>query len=342
MHAFHGTHGKVVYSLYITRIFQESLFQVMQPKVKRNSPPATSDTGNDISGNKMFASLNDYIDELLEAICVVDKEGKFLQLSSGCERLFGYKNEELIGKSMLELIHPDDRERTLQAASEIMAGEHKIDFENRYLRKDGQIAHIQWSARWSPEQQVRIAVARDITKHKMMLNHLQKIAFYDSLTGLPNRELFLDRLQQAIARSRREHLTNGAFIALMFIDLDKFKEINDNFGHQAGDQALISVAKRLQHSVRETDTVARLGGDEFVILLDGTEACAKAEQIAEKILQELATPLQFGLDVCVVTASIGLAYYLNPLQNADEFMHQADIAMYQAKNAGGQRFRIAH
>ena len=77
MHAFHGTHGKVVYSLYRTRIFQESLFQVMQPKVKRNSPPATSDTGNDISGNKMFASLNDYIDELLEAICVVDKEGKF-------------------------------------------------------------------------------------------------------------------------------------------------------------------------------------------------------------------------------------------------------------------------
>ncbi len=290
----------------------------------------------------MFASLNDYIDQLLEAICVVDKDGRFLQLSSGCERLFGYKIDELIGRSMLELIHPDDRERTLQAASDIMAGDHKIDFENRYIRKDGQIAHIQWSARWIPEQQVRIAVARDITKHKMMLNHLQKIAFYDSLTGLPNRELFLDRLQQAIARSRREHLANSAFIALMFIDLDKFKAINDNYGHQAGDQTLVSVAKRLQHSVRETDTVARLGGDEFVVLLDGAEACAKAEQIADKILHELAQPLQFGIDSCVVSASIGIAYYLDPALNAADFLHQADLAMYQAKTAGGQRFRIAH
>lgn len=290
----------------------------------------------------MFASLNDYIDQLLEAICVVDKDGRFLQLSSGCERLFGYKIEELIGRSMLELLHPDDRERTLQAASDIMAGNHKIDFENRYIRKDGQIAHIQWSARWIPEQQVRIAVARDITKHKTMLNHLQKIAFYDNLTGLPNRELFLDRLQQAIARSRREPMTNAALIALMFIDLDKFKAINDNYGHQAGDQALVSVAQRLQHSVRETDTVARFGGDEFVILLDGADACAKAEQIAEKILHELANPLQFGADSCLVSASIGIAYYINLGQNAAEFLHQADIAMYQAKTAGGQRFRIAH
>ena len=290
----------------------------------------------------MFSSLNDYIDQLLEAICVVDKDGRFLQLSAGCERLFGYKIEELLGRSMLELLHPDDRERTLQAARDIMAGAHKTDFENRYIRKDGEIVHIQWSARWIPEQQVRIAVARDITKHKMMLNNLQKIAFYDSLTGLPNRELFLDRLQQAIARSRREPMTNAALIALMFIDLDKFKVINDSFGHQAGDQALVSVAQRLQHSVRETDTVARLGGDEFVILLDGADACAKAEQIAEKILHELANPLQFGADSCVISASIGIAYYINLAQNAAEFLHQADIAMYQAKNAGGQRFRIAH
>jgi len=290
----------------------------------------------------MFASLNDYIDQLLEAICVVDKDGTFLQLSSGCERLFGYSIDELIGKSMLDLIHPDDRERTLQAATDIMAGNHKIDFENRYIRKDGQIAHLQWRARWVPDQQVRIAVARDITQHKMMLDHLQKIAFYDNLTGLPNRELFLDRLQQAIARSRREHQTHSALIALMFIDIDKFKAVNDNYGHQAGDQVLINVAQRLQHSVRETDTLARFGGDEFVILLDGADACANAEQIAEKILHELASPLQFGLESFVVSASIGIAYYLDPLQNAIEFLHQADIAMYQAKTAGGQSFRIAH
>lgn len=290
----------------------------------------------------MFASLNDYIDQLLEAVCVVDMNGNFLQLSSGCERLFGYKNEELIGRPMIDLVHPEDRERTLQAASEIMAGEHKIDFENRYIRKDGEIAHIQWRASWNPNQQVRIAVARDITKHKLMLAHLQRIAFYDSLTGLPNRELFLDRLQQAIARSRREPTPHAALIALMFIDLDKFKAINDRYGHQAGDQALAAVAQRLQVSVRETDTVARLSGDEFVILLDGADACAKAEQIADKILQELAMPLQFGQVLYVVSASIGIAYYDNPALSALDFLHNADLAMYQAKAEGGKGFRSAH
>ncbi len=289
----------------------------------------------------MFASLNEYIDQLLEAICVVDKEGRFLQLSAGCERVFGYKNDELIGRSMLELLHPDDHEKTMVAVRDIMAGDHKIDFENRYIRKDGQIAHIQWSARWSPEHQVRIAVARDVTQHKLMLAHLQKIAFYDSLTGLPNRELFMDRLQQAIVRARQEPSISSPSLALLFIDLDKFKQINDQFGHQAGDQALITVAKRLQHSVRETDTVARLSGDEFVILVEGMAAVQQVEKLVEHILNELKAPLRFGDVLCLLSASIGLSYYRSSQMTASQFMHQADLAMYQAKAAGGMQFVTA-
>jgi PAS domain S-box-containing protein len=188
-----------------------------------------------------LASLSDYIDQLLEAICVVDANGHFLYLSSGCERIFGYQSSEMIGRSMIELVHPDDRERTLLAASEIMSGDEKIDFENRYIRKDGQIAHIQWSARWSEDHNVRVAVARDITKHKQLLDQLQHIAFYDPLTQLPNRALFEDRLQQSLARARREQ----GMLALCFVDLDKFKEVNDRYGHAAGDLCLKKAAELL-------------------------------------------------------------------------------------------------
>ncbi len=285
----------------------------------------------------MFASLNEYIDQLLEAICVVDKEGRFLQLSAGCERVFGYKNDELIGRSMLELLHPDDHEKTMVAVRDIMAGDYKVDFENRYIRKDGQIAHIQWSARWSPEHQVRIAVARDVTQHKLMLAHLQKIAFYDSLTGLPNRELFMDRLQQAMVRARQELSMQSPLLALMFLDLDKFKQINDQFGHQAGDQALTTVAKRLLHSVRETDTVARLSGDEFVILLEGIGSPQHVEKLVEHLLNELKAPLRFGEVEYKLSASIGISYYQNPEMTGAQLMHQADLAMYQAKAAGGMQ-----
>jgi len=252
-----------------------------------------------------LGSLSDYIDQLLEAICVVDAGGHFLYLSSGCERIFGYKSDEMIGRSMIELVHPDDRERTLLAASEIMSGDEKIDFENRYIRKDGQIAHIQWSARWSEDQKVRVAVARDITKHKQLLEQLQHIAFYDPLTQLPNRALFEDRLQQALARARREQ----SQLALCFVDLDKFKEINDQYGHAAGDSCLKTVAKRLLHSVRETDTVARLGGDEFVIVMDAVTEQSAMLSAVEHLLAKIQQPFVFQQHSLQVNASIGIALF---------------------------------
>jgi len=252
-----------------------------------------------------LASLSDYIDQLLEAICVVDANGHFLYLSSGCERIFGYQSSEMIGRSMIELVHPDDRERTLLAASEIMSGDEKIDFENRYIRKDGQIAHIQWSARWSEDQKVRVAVARDITKHKQLLEQLQHIAFYDPLTQLPNRALFEDRLQQALARARREQ----SQLALCFVDLDKFKEINDQYGHAAGDSCLKTVAKRLLHSVRETDTVARLGGDEFVIVMDAVTEQSAMLSAVEHLLAKIQQPFVFQQHSLQVNASIGIALF---------------------------------
>ena len=284
-----------------------------------------------------LASLSDYIDHLLEAICIVDPNGHFLYLSSGCEPLFGYRSEEMIGLSMLEFVHPEDRERTLLAAKDIMAVGQKSDFENRYIRKDGSVAHIQWSARWVEEQQVRVAVARDVTKHKELLAHLQHIAFYDPLTHLPNRALFEDRLQQSLARARREH----GSLALCFVDLDGFKQINDQYGHAAGDRCLQQVAELLRCSVRETDTVARLGGDEFVIVMDAvTEHCAVMAAL-QQLLKRFEQPLVLDPQPLQVAASIGVAFYPQHGLNQLSLLEAADKAMYQAKQAGGQRFFVA-
>jgi diguanylate cyclase (GGDEF)-like protein/PAS domain S-box-containing protein len=284
-----------------------------------------------------LASLSDYIDQLLEAICVVDANGCFLYLSSGCERIFGYKSTEMVGRPMIELVHPEDRERTLLAASEIMAGDQKIDFENRYIRKDGQIAYIQWSARWSEDQKVRVAVARDITKHKQLLEQLQHIAFYDPLTQLPNRALFEDRLQQSLARARREQ----GMLALCFIDLDKFKEVNDQYGHAAGDLCLKKVAELLLHSVRETDTVARLGGDEFVIVMDAVTEQSAVLSCLHNLLLKLQQPFVFEQHQLQLSGSIGIALF--PLHGQDQasLLAAADRAMYKAKQAGGLRLCTA-
>ena len=284
-----------------------------------------------------LASLSDYIDQLLEAICVVDANGCFLYLSSGCERIFGYKSTEMVGRPMIELVHPEDRERTLLAASEIMAGDQKIDFENRYIRKDGQIAYIQWSARWSEDQKVRVAVARDITKHKQLLEQLQHIAFYDPLTQLPNRALFEDRLHQSLARARREQ----GMLALCFIDLDKFKEVNDQYGHAAGDLCLKKVAELLLHSVRETDTVARLGGDEFVIVMDAVTEQSAVLSCLHNLLLKLQQPFVFEQHQLQLSGSIGIALF--PLHGQDQasLLAAADRAMYKAKQAGGLRLCTA-
>lgn len=166
---------------------------------------------------------------------------------------------------------------------------------------------------------------------------LDHLASHDSLTGLPNRRLFLDRLAQALARSRR----NGEPLALLFIDLDHFKEINDRLGHAAGDIVLRAVAKRLVAEVREIDTVARLGGDEFIILLDATEDRAIITKIAVTLLTVLADSVDVGVETVAIGGSIGISCYPSDGANATEIIAAADKAMYRAKHEGRNGFRFA-
>jgi len=425
------------------------------------------------------------MDLLLDAVCVVDREGRFRFVSAAGERIFGYAPDEMVGRPVLDFVHPDDRERTLGAIHEILGGEPKHHFENRYLRKDGSTAHIMWSARWSEDDEVRIAVARDVTErkqaealqsavyaiseavnrdgdlstlfqaidavvrdllpaedfvvamkdadtgelrlsypavpdedqhladhslmrwlgtrvveegeairltpetvesgmtpHARIPNHLavplesgntmigalvvsngvdhvsytdtdlERLGFvsvpiaaaieratlhsrltfmaqHDQLTGLPNRALFMDRLQSALARAHRE----GGHLAVLYLDLDDFKTVNDTLGHTAGDQLLQEIARRLTDCVRGADTVGRIGGDEFVVLLDGIEHPNDGKTVARKIDAALEVPCELAAANLHVRPSIGVAVYPEDGSDIDQLILSADRAMYATKRA---------
>ena len=446
---------------------------------------------------KTYVPPTALVDLLLDAICVVDRDGQFVFVSAACQRIFGYTAEEMLGRRMIEMVHPEDRARTLQAANAIMSGAHQPSFENRYLRKDGSVAHILWSARWSEDDQVRIAVAHDISERKRneavqqalyaiseaahsagdlpglfqqvhriiagllpvthfsvvlhdeqadrlnvayadsqsqpasdplacgaeklcaevirdgralllstearsrrpqylhdpdcnsldwlgvplgtsggtlgvmilqsdarqarycekdrellqfvstqvataierqrMLMRLTFMAQHDPLTQLPNREMFHDRLQTALARARREQL----HLALLFLDLDKFKQVNDSLGHAQGDLLLQQVALRVRQCLREVDTVARFGGDEFVVLLEDFHSPEHAAGVAAKIQRALGQPFDLQGHSQSVLASIGIALYPLHAEDAQTLLDHADLAMYLAKQDGGNRYQLS-
>lgn len=432
--------------------------------------------------------LASVLDLLLDAICLVDAQGRFVYVSAACEGVFGYTPEEMVGRTMMDLVAPEDRERTRQAASEVMSGQPKLHFENRYLRKDGKRVDIMWSARWSEADQVRIGVARDITKRKRaeslqatmyaiseaahdseidlpalfqqvqrmvagllpavsflvalydadtrelsfpchveepgetptlleaarVLCHevvqtgeplllvpgqpsgchadldervdvgafcwlaaplrsgldsigavllsspvefarydekdqellqfvasqvataierkrlyarLQQMARYDELTGLPNRGFLLDRLKTALSRARRD----SEPLAVLYLDLNGFKQVNDSYGHLAGDLLLKEFARRLQTCVREADTVARIGGDEFVVLLERCELGEYAGIVIEKIRAAMQPPVRIiGIELRI-EPSIGAAHYPEDGEDEAQLLRHADQAMYADK-----------
>ncbi|MEQ8801869.1 sensor domain-containing protein [Haliea sp.] len=430
-------------------------------------------------------SLTQFLDLLLDVVCVVDRNGHFQYVSAACERVFGFTQEEMVGKTVQDLVHPDDRERTLYLARQVMEGTDSTQFENRYLRKDGEVVHIMWSARWSEQDQIRIGVARDITRRKQaelkqsallrisqaahrmrdlailleqireivaalmpcqgfyvalrgerdgrwtypyyrderdvapgvapegleplgervcaegrgllldpealagadtnhdrgqlrywlgaplvteqgvigvlvvrsyspevrigeedrqllefaadqvavaisqarMLAQLEQRAQYDVLTGLPNRALLHDRLGRAISVAERE----CSMFALLFVDMDDFKRVNDLWGHAAGDRLLQLTAQRLLASVRASDTVARLGGDEFVVVLEGLAAVDHAQDLVDKIQRAFALPFELEQESVLSPLSIGVALYPRDGTSPAALLQRADQRMYAAK-----------
>ncbi|MCW8807904.1 MAG: diguanylate cyclase [Rhodanobacter sp.] len=441
------------------------------------------------------APLANVMDLLLDAVCMVDAEGRFVFVSAAGKRVFGYTPEEMIGRSMIDMVLPEDRGKTLEVAAAVMTGQPSPHFVNRYRRKDGKIVHIMWSARWSEADQLRIAVARDITElrqaesmrgalhaiseaahsakdllalfqhihqivgalipaanffvalydakkdelsfpyyidehdeapaprkldsgtlsaevirtgrallltpnnevtlsehvdrivgrasldwlgiplrgqkgiigtlvvqsysgdvryteqdkdlldfvslqvaaaieRKQTETRLRHMARHDTLTDLPNREWFDESLHKALAGARRNHEK----ISLLYIDLDRFKQVNDTYGHATGDVLLCEAANRIRSCVRQSDTVGRVGGDEFVVLLNNIKSPKDAPAVAEKIRAALNRPFKLGNHRLYISSSIGIALYPEDGDEKMQLMRQVDSAMYRAKKLGGNRF----
>lgn len=436
-----------------------------------------------IDPDALFPKL---VDLLLDPVFVVDEEGMIVFVSAACESLLGYTQQEMIGSWIMDYVHPGDRDRTRAASARVIKGASHIDFANRYLRKDGRVVHILWSARWSEADRARIAVARDVTalKHaesvrsalyriseaahaaeslpvlcreihqviadllpadkfyvalhdsvqqtvsfpyfgddrqpprnaerlqpesaiaevifsgkallamrgkshpeagmkstsgtkadwlgvplvsgdriigavvivdassrehytakerdllqfvstqvataierKQAEERLRHMAHHDALTGLPNRVLFYDRLEMALHHARR----NSERLAVLYLDLNNLKTVNDTLGHEAGDRLLREVASRLLTSTRASDTVARMGGDEFTVLLTNVNHSDSVDVVIEKINATMAAPLKVSDATLTLSVSIGIAVFPENGETPETLVRHADDHMYTVK-----------
>jgi PAS domain S-box-containing protein len=294
-----------------------------------------------------------------DMIAVVDKQGRRIYNSPAYHKMLGYGREELANTSSLEQVHPDDRARVLEAAQKAHCTGRGERLEYRILHKDGSWRVLESTSNVIPGKNGEIdglvIVNRDITERKQAEALLEHQAFHDELTGLPNRALFLDRLQRAIAVSRRH--SNFKF-AVLFIDVDEFKMFNDSLGHGAGDELLMQIAQRIAACLRCADTVsrprpgtnaenstgddtlARPGGDEFVVLAEDLRDPSDAIRLAERIQQRLTVPFGVQNHEIVVGASIGVAFSGGTSTHASDLLRDAEIAMYRAKRAGKARCEV--
>jgi diguanylate cyclase (GGDEF)-like protein/PAS domain S-box-containing protein len=288
------------------------------------------------------------LDNMADGIITINERGEIESFSQTASRIFGYHRQEVIGKNIAILMpepHRSHHDSYLQhyhrtGEARVMGVPREIQGE----RKDGSIFALSLAVsklRSPAGKTTFIGLVRDITQYREDEQEIRRLAFYDPLTGLANRRLLADRLNQAMITSTRS-LQHGAVI---FLDLDHFKQLNDNLGHDIGDILLQQVAARLLDCVREGDSVARLGGDEFIVLLEAlspnaNEAVPQAEVIAQKILQSLGQPYTLNEHNYHSTPSIGIVLFMGDDENMEELLKKADVAMYQAKNAGRNTARF--
>jgi diguanylate cyclase (GGDEF)-like protein/PAS domain S-box-containing protein len=298
------------------------------------------------SKNRYHGILNN----MKDAYWRVDMHGRIVEVNAAICQMSGYSRDELLRMSIADVEVIESAEDTRKRIETIMREGHDA-FESRHRCKDGRIIDVEISASKGHDSPGNIdAFHRDITERKRMERHIRELAFFDTLTELPNRRLLNDRLTRAMAANKR----NGSYGALMFLDLDNFKPLNDKHGHEAGDMLLIEVGARLKACVREMDTVARFGGDEFVVMIselvaDKAESMEQARNVAEKIRLALSEPYLLAVKEDRIgnttithrcTASIGVALFVNHDASPDEVFKWADAAMYQAKQDGRNTIRF--
>jgi diguanylate cyclase (GGDEF)-like protein/PAS domain S-box-containing protein len=283
----------------------------------------------------------------VDALLVHDEEGRMVDCNSEACRSLGYTREELLELSVKDFVEDlltEEEKRELGENApwrKALSGEPgaTVNFhQNRHRRKDGTTFPVEVGVGSIDYGRRRLifASARDITERRELEKRLSYQAFHDPLTGLSNRTLFLDRLGHALARTDRREDS----VAVLFLDLDNFKVINDSLGHGAGDDLLVATARRLTTCLRPGDTVARLGGDEFTVLLEDVAGKEEVERVVSRLMDGLAAPFEIAGSEIFVTASVGVVVKASPDSNPEDLLHEADLAMYRAKESGKARYEI--
>jgi len=293
--------------------------------------------------------LRSVIEGALDAILTIDSSGRLVEFNPAAERMFGYQKQQVLGRTLSEVIipprlrksHEEGYKRFVQTSEKHLFNQR---VELQAMRSDGTEFPVELTLTALNEDGLSLVTGfiRDISEQKKARQEIENFAYYDVLTGLPNRRLLVDRFQHAILLSQRAN----TYSALMFIDLDNFKTLNDTKGHDIGDQLLMEVAKRIQITLRAGDTVARLSGDEFIVILEGlssnlSHAYQQASDVAQKLLERLNASYHLGLFEFNTSASLGVTLFKDEQLNGFEtHLRHADAAMYQAKAAGRNTYRF--
>jgi diguanylate cyclase (GGDEF)-like protein/PAS domain S-box-containing protein len=274
-------------------------------------------------------------------VAFVDLNRRYLRVNHALCEMLGYSEEELLEKTSREITHPEDLEKSAERTRLVLENEAgSSHLEKRYMHADG---HVVWvlssvslvqDSGGNPDHFV--ALFQDVTERKALEERLEYQAFHDPLTDLPNRALFTDRLGHALARLNRRKEP----IAVLFVDLDNFKHVNDSLGHEAGDRLLVAAAERLRESVRPEDTVARIGGDEFTVLLEGIVDRDGADRAAERISRSMQAPFHLDGREIFTGVSIGVAITDTIPEETEDLLKNADLALYSAKRKGRNRYEF--
>ncbi|MEO8458107.1 MAG: EAL domain-containing protein [Chloroflexota bacterium] len=290
------------------------------------------------ASEEYFRSL---IENSTDVIFVLDAQAQVTYSSPSLMRVMGYGPEAVSGSNGLSLIHPDDLANILNSFSRTVQGiaedDQAIEFRGRHA--DGTWRTLETMSRriTRADGDTMIVVNfRDITERKQAEETIRHMAYHDALTGLPNRDLLKDRLEQAVSQARRSE----ARLAVLYIDIDRLKDVNDSVGHAGGDDLLREVAARLSHISRDGDTLSRVGGDEFVLLLPQIEKVQDAVDLAARIMESLRRPATVGGQEFRATASIGLAIFPEDGNDGDTLIRNADVAMYRAKEQGRDNHQL--
>ncbi|MBS3939380.1 MAG: diguanylate cyclase [Actinobacteria bacterium] len=287
------------------------------------------------------ARLSSIIEHSSDVIALLDPDSRFTMVNRSAEIRFGHKVEDLLGRSVFSLVHPDDRDAVTEAMRGVLDDDvvtpeqfSGVHIACRMRTADGEWRDVE-SRLTTRESGGYVLNARDVTERKALEAEIVHRAFHDPLTDLANRALFFDRLEHAIDRERR----NGGSVAVLMIDLDDFKPVNDTYGHAVGDAVLVEVAARLRAAVRDGDTPARLGGDEFAVLVESDAGGSDLEAFAGRLHARLRAPVALGGQLLPISVSIGAAAAL-PGETHEHLMRRADDALYTVKFGGKNRVEV--